>query len=366
VKFTATREQLLAPVNAVISATKSGGTTMPILSHLMLWAGAQNMSLTASDGEVELVAQTEIQSEPGQISVPAKKLHDIVKSLPAGAEIKFEVGEQGRAVLKSGRSRFTLATLPAEQFPLMQNLKETDLLKIAKPTLLRLLTKTKFAMAEMDVRYYLNGMLFEIDSYQERTGLRTVATDGHRLAMCSTDNFNSGTKSVIVPRKAIAELERIAHGDGEIAMGFDESSLRVATDSLTLQCKLIQGRFPDYERVLPKASTTKAKLPRASLLESLNRASILCNGKYKGVKFDFGPSRLCMTSNNAEDEGSVEEVGSEHDGPKVEVGFNVSYMRDAISAVQDETVEIGLTDANSTCLMRDSSGAAFVVMPMRI
>jgi DNA polymerase-3 subunit beta len=365
-KLTADREKLLAPLQAVIGVVERR-QTMPVLANVLLAARDGRVSITATDLEVELLASTtEVTvQQPGDITVPGRKLLDILRSLPEKLPVSLVV-EAEKVVVKAGRSRFSLSTLPAAEFPIVDNINAQQSVQIARKDLLRLLEKTHFSMAQQDVRYYLNGMLLEIDGQV----LRAVATDGHRLALCEAALAVKAKTSqqVIVPRKGVLELQRIltAEGDAEIAIGTNH--VRAQIGDVRFTSKLIDGRFPEYSRVIPAAPAAAIKADRDGFRQALHRTSILSNEKYRGIRITVKKNVLTVQAHNPEQEEAEEEIEVGYDGQDLEVGFNVNYLLDALAAIDGVDVELGLTDSNSSCLIRSpgNASARYVVMPMRL
>ncbi|MDN6323381.1 MAG: DNA polymerase III subunit beta, partial [Halomonas sp.] len=342
--------------------------TLPVLSNVLIDVDGDQVALTGTDLEVELIGRTVASSveQQGSATVPARKLMDICKSLPEQADIQLAV-EEGRAVLRSGRSRFTLSTLPVAEFP---NIEETDAsqeLSIPRGTLKHLIESTAFAMAQQDVRYYLNGMLLEMQSHL----LRAVATDGHRLAMCSRElDVNvAEPQKLIVPRKGILELSRLLDDSDEpVSLTLGASHVRAHTGDFTFTSKLIDGKFPDYERVVPRGGDKVMLAERAELRQVLSRTAILSNEKYRGVRLYLEPGNLKVMANNPEQEEAEESIAVEYDGPAMEMGFNVGYLIDVMSILDEDRVQMTLADPNSSALLEEPGGgdAMYVVMPMRL
>ena len=367
-KFVIAREALLKPLNLVAGVVERR-QTLAILANVQLVLEGQELSLTGTDLEVELIGRVELTTPPeseGEITVPARKLVDICKSLPEGSEIEFTLDEN-RLILKSGRSRFTLSTLPAADFPSVEQGDSGQQFSLKQGDIKRLIEKTAFAMAQQDVRYYLNGMLWEVSEGQ----LRTVATDGHRLAMCTlTTELQAPTPlQVIVPRKGVNELTRLLGDDNHDAdVMISANHLRVVTPGFTFTSKLIDGKFPDYERVLPRNSTKTVLGDRESLRQAFGRTAILSNEKYRGVRLGLTSGELKIQANNPEQEEAEEVVAVDYEGAELEIGFNVSYLMDVLGAVSGETVKLSLSDANSSALLEEteSDETRYVVMPMRL
>ncbi len=367
-KFVISREALLKPLNLVAGVVERR-QTLAILANVQLILEGQELSLTGTDLEVELIGRVPLTTPPdseGEITVPARKLVDICKSLPDGSDIEFTLDEN-RLILRSGRSRFTLSTLPAADFPSVDQGDDAQSFSVKQGDVKRLIEKTSFAMAQQDVRYYLNGMLWEVSSNQ----LRMVATDGHRLAMCTlaTDISVAKDCQVIVPRKGVNELARLLIDESESAeILIGSNHIRVVTAGFTFTSKLIDGKFPDYDRVLPRGSTKEVMGSRDALKQAFARTSILSNEKYRGIRLHLTNGELKIQANNPEQEEAEEVVAVDYQGSDLEIGFNVSYLVDVLSVIGGENVKLSLADANSSALLEepDSSESAYVVMPMRL
>jgi len=365
-KFTISREALLKPLQ-VVSGVVEKRQTLPVLSNILVEATENRLKLTGTDLEVELLAGVEIEgAAPGEVTLPARKFMDICRTLPEGAQLQVTV-EDGKAVLRSGKSRFTLATLPATEFPATESVAATFDMEVGQEELKKLLDQTQFCMANQDVRYYLNGLLLEI----EHGKLRTVATDGHRLAMSELEHsVETGQKhQVIVPRKGVVELSRLL-GDGEekARVELNANHIRIRLGDVTMTSKLIDGKFPDYDRVIPQDTPRTVVADRETLRQALARASILSNEKYRGVRVQLDENRLRALVHNPEQEEAEEEVPVEYASEPLEIGFNVAYVLDALGAVREEQVWLGLTDSNSSALVRglEDKSSQYVIMPMRL
>nr|WP_312231632.1 DNA polymerase III subunit beta [Pseudomonas sp.] len=365
--FTIQREALLKPLQLVAGVVERR-QTLPVLSNVLLVVEGQQLSLTGTDLEVELVGRVALEdaAEPGEITVPARKLMDICKSLPSDALIDIRVDEQ-KLLVKAGRSRFTLSTLPANDFPTVEEGPGSLTFNLVQSKLRRLIERTSFAMAQQDVRYYLNGMLIEV-----QTGiLRAVATDGHRLAMCSmeADIEHEGKHQVIVPRKGILELARLlTEQDGEVSIVLGQHHIRATTGEFTFTSKLVDGKFPDYERVLPRGGDKLVVADRQGLREAFSRTAILSNEKYRGIRLQLAAGLLKIQANNPEQEEAEEEIAVDYNGSALEIGFNVSYLLDVLGVMTTEQVRLILSDSNSSALVQeaDNDDSAYVVMPMRL
>jgi DNA polymerase-3 subunit beta len=364
-KLTAEREKLLTPLQAVIGVVERR-QTMPVLANVLLAVRAGKLSITATDLEVELVAATDVTvQEAGDITVPGRKFLDILRALPEKAAVALSV-EGEKVVIKAGRSRFSLVTLPAVEFPVIDDINAQQTVQVARKELQRLLEKTHFSMAQQDVRYYLNGMLLEIDA----ESLRAVATDGHRLALCETSLAAKAKASqqVIVPRKGVLELQRVLTDQGTAELAIGTNHVRAQIGDVRFTSKLIDGRFPEYSRVIPAAAVNAIRADRDALRQALQRTAILSNEKYRGIRITVKHNMLTVQAHNPEQEEAEEEVAVAYEGSDLEVGFNVNYLLDALAAIDGQEVELGLTDSNSSCLIRSPGNATarYVVMPMRL
>jgi DNA polymerase-3 subunit beta len=364
-KLTASREDLLAPLQSVIGVVERR-QTMPVLANVLLAARDNKLNVTGTDLEVELVASTKASvQQGGDITVPGRKLLDIVRSLPEKTSVTLN-SEGERVALRGGRSRFTLSSLPAAEFPLVEEINAQHTLTIAQGEFRRLIDKTHFSMAQQDVRYYLNGLLLETDG----KALRAVATDGHRLALCETELAGKAktTHQVIVPRKGVLELQRILGADGDIELAVGTNHVRAQIGDIRFTSKLIDGRFPEYGRVIPNSPPRVVEADREALRQALQRTAILSNEKYRGIRLMARPDLLTLQAHNPEQEEAEDQVEVSYKGEEVEIGFNVNYLLDALTAIEGDKVEIGLTDSNSSCLIHapGTSHTRYVVMPMRL
>ncbi len=365
-KLSIVREDILKPLQQVAGVVERRHN-LPILSNLLLRSANGVLTLTGTDLEVELVTRIPMEGgEPGEITLPARKLLDIVRALPEGAQISLEVdGEKAR--LRSGRSRFVLATLPAAEFPTVDEITSPLELELPQGALRRLMERTQFAMAQQDVRYYLNGLMLELGPQ----GIRAVATDGHRLATCvlAEDPGVAEERQVIVPRKGVVELMRLLEEEGEpVRIQLGDNHIRILLDNVVFTSKLIDGKFPDYRRVIPEGGTVRVVADREALRQAFVRASVLSNEKYRGMRLVLTDGLLQATVHNPEQEEAEEEVEVDYSGPRFEIGFNVAYFLDALNAIPSEQVRIEMTDANSSCLVHGEGedSCKYVIMPMRL
>ena len=365
--FVISREAFLKPlqlVNGVVERRQ----TLPVLSNVLLDLKESELSLTGTDLEVELVGRVVVDQalKPGAVTIPARKLLEICKSLSDDAIIELSLIDN-KATLKSGRSKFTLTTLPASDFPGVDEEPDTFSITLGQRKLRELLDRTSFAMAQQDVRYYLNGMLFEV----AQDYLRVVATDGHRLAMETLDMINpiSEPQQFILPRKGIMEMARLLTDDfGDISLTFGQNHICASVPAFTFTSKLVDGTFPDYNRVLPKGGNKVLFGNCQELRQAFSRASILSNEKYRGVRVLLSNGELKILANNPEQEEAEEIVSVEYEGESLEIGFNVSYLIDVLGTLGSNRARITLSDPNSSALIEaeDGSDAVYVVMPMRL
>lgn len=365
-KFTIQRHHLIKPLQQV-SGALGGRPTLPILGNLLLKVEAGNLTLTATDLEVELVAciALEGESEPGSITVPSRKFLDICRGLPDDAVITFSL-EGERVTVRSGRSRFTLATLPAADFPNIEDWQSEVAITLNQGELRSIIDKTQFSMANQDVRYYLNGMLFEI----AETTLRSVATDGHRMAVAQTAlDASFEQQQVIVPRKGIQELVKLLDApENPVTLQIGHSNIRAEVNNFIYTSKLVDGRFPDYRRVLPQSSSKTLEASCDALRQAFSRAAILSNEKFRGVRVNLAGSEMRITANNPEQEEAEEMLDVSFQGEPIEIGFNVSYVLDVLNTLRCEQVRISMSDANASALIENvqDDGAMYVVMPIRL
>lgn len=367
-KFSIQREDILKPLQTIIGVVERR-QTLPVLSNILMVVDDTGLSMTTTDLEVEMISKTALNNaEAGETTVPARKFVDICRALPEGAEVTVSLdSEKERVTVKSGKSRFTLATLPVSDFPGVEEMSPQYRIELPQGQLKRLIDKTNFAMAQQDVRYYLNGLLLEISNGM----VRAVATDGHRLAMCSydCDAAPSDTLQLIVPRKGIMELQKLLEdGNEPVEVQVGNNHIKLSLNDLIFTSKLIDGRFPDYERVIPKNSDKIIEANRDTVRQAMVRTSILSNEKYRGIRLRLKKGSLQSQANNPEMEEAEEEVEVSYDGPEMEIGFNVSYLLDALGAVSEDTVVMELGDANSSCVIhpQEDQSSIYVIMPMRL
>jgi DNA polymerase III subunit beta len=363
----ATQEKLLSTLQSV-SGIVERRHTLPILANVLIRKTGDQLQLTTSDLEIQIRTNAQMDGDAGNFTttVGARKLIDILRTMPADQTVSLE-SSASKLVLKGGKSRFTLQTLPAEDFPLVQEAASFGpVFSVPQKTLKELLAQVSFAMAVHDIRYYLNGILF----VAEGKTLSLVATDGHRLAFSSAQlDVEVPKQEVILPRKTVLEMQRLlSDSEGQIDMQFAGNQAKFSFGGMEFVTKLVEGKFPDYNRVIPKNHKNIITLGRAALLATLQRTAILTSEKFKGVRLNIEPGTLRVASNNAEQEEAVDELDIDYAGDAIEIGFNVTYLIDALSNMPQEMVRLELSDSNSSALFTIPDNATFkyVVMPMRI
>ncbi len=365
-QFTVSRENLLKPLQQVCGVLSSR-PNIPVLSNVLLQIDGNRLTITGTDLEVELSTQTQLAdaSQDGRVTIPAKKFLDICRSFPDGSDIVVSFEEE-RALVRCGRSKFNLATLPADEYPNLADWQSEVDFSLEQGTLRRLIEATQFSMANQDARYFLNGMKFET----EGNLLRTVATDGHRLAVCTIAlEQELQAHSVIVPRKGVLELARLLDAAEQPAhLQIGTNNLRIDLGSVIFTSKLIDGRFPDYRRVLPRNAQRIMVGNWENLKQAFARAAILSNDKVRTVRLQLSENQLTITATNPEHEIAEEIIDVSYSGEEMEVGFNVSYILDVLNALKCSQVRMRLTDASSSCLIEDvdDASAEYVIMPMRL
>lgn len=365
-QFNLNRESLLKPLTQVINVIERR-QTLPVLANVLVDVSEDRLRLMGTDLEVQMQASVSLMAaQPGVVTIPARKWSDIVRALPDGADITIKQDEQ-KVIMSAGRSRFTLATLPANDFPTIQDIDVVERVELPQKTLKHLLDQTGFAMAQQDVRFYLNGMLFDMQDQ----AFRCVATDGHRMALseASLTNPVQGQRQIVVPRKGVLELQRLLDdSDTPIAIEVGKNHIRMGTDHAEFTSKLIDGRFPDYKNVLPIGANQTCDVERTALLTALQRAAILSNEKIRGVRLEFSPGWIKIIAHNPEQEEAVEEVSAETGIDSLAIGFNVQYLIDALGVMRHEQVRFNMRDNNSSTLLhgKDDESTKHVVMPLRI
>jgi DNA polymerase-3 subunit beta len=365
-KFSINRELLLRPLQQVAGVVERR-QTLPVLSNLLLQVKDDQLSMTGTDLEVELIGRVAVTGmEAGEITVPARKMVDICREIPDKAEIEFSLHDN-RLEIRSGRFRSTLSTLPAVDFPSVDQGSPDLIVDIDSKAFKKLLDKTAFAMAQQDVRYFLNGMLIEVGDGH----IRSVATDGHRLAMSDLDvgGLEGASTQVIVPRKGVIEIQRLLQElEDKVSIAIGGAHLCASSATFTLTTKLVDGKFPDYERVIPKDGDKVVLADKQELRQALSRTAILSNEKFRGIRVSLESGQLQLSANNPEQEEAEETVSVDYQGDSIEVGFNVSYLQDVLGVIDNEKVRVTLHDANSSAVLEDPEleDAIYVVMPMKL
>ena len=364
----ATQDKLLSVLQSV-SGIVERRHTLPVLANVLIRKTGKALQLTTSDLEIQIRTTAEMDGDSGDFTttVGARKLIDILRTMPSDQTVSLE-SSQSKLILKGGKSKFTLQTLPAEDFPLVQEAASFGpVFSVPQKTLKQLLSQVSFAMAVHDIRYYLNGILFVAEGKQ----LSLVSTDGHRLAFASAtlDTDVPNKQEVILPRKTVLEMQRLlSDADGAIDMQFANNQAKFSFGGMEFVTKLVEGKFPDYNRVIPKGHRNNLTLGRQALLSCLQRTAILTSEKFKGVRLTLEPGALRVVCNNTEQEEATDEIEIDYDGDTVEIGFNISYLIDALTNMEQEMVKIEVTDSNSSALITipEDNNFKYVVMPMRI
>ena len=363
----APQEKLLSALQAVAGIVDRRHT-LPILANVLLRKSGETIEFTTSDLEIQVRTSATLGGDAGTLSttVGARKLIDILRTLPSDQLVSLE-SAQNKLILKGGKSKFTLQTLPAEDFPLVQEAPSFGpAFSVPQKTLKSLLNQVSFSMAVHDIRYYLNGILFVAEGKK----LSLVATDGHRLAFASAElDVEVPKQEVILPRKTVLELQRLlSDKDGAIELQFAANQARFRFEGMEFVTKLVEGKFPDYNRVIPRNHRNIVILGRTALLAALQRAAIMTSEKFKGVRLNIERGSLRVAANNADQEEAVDELDIEYDGDAIEIGFNVGYLIDALSNMSQDMVRVELADGNSSALVTipDNEHFKYVVMPMRI
>ena len=362
------KEQLETPLSQVIGVVEKR-QTLPILGNVFLSLENGTLTLVGSDLETEITTRVQnVNGGDGKITVSARKLFDICRSLPNDAVIDLELEENNKMTVKAGKSRFTLQTLPADDYPRLEESNWNHEFYLEEQALHGLLNRTSFSMAQQDVRYFLNGLLFELNQNE----LVTVATDGHRLAKTRLPYTDLGIDGVqcIIPRKAVIEMSKFLATDSEqqISLKLNASHIFVESGNFTFISKLIDGRFPDYEKVIPSNLDKHVLIDRANLIDILNRAAILSNEKFRGVSLSLADNVLKVSSHNPDQEHANDEMSIDYTGDEIEIGFNVNYLLEALKACQSDNINLGLLDPNTSCTFHaeEDEDTLYLIMPMRL
>lgn len=362
------KEVILKPLQIIIGIVERK-QTLPILSNILIEKEANKLRFTATDLEIQIATQLDIENKSGEtsaITINGKKLQEILRVLPEKNKLSIENKGSNKIEVKSNKSRFNLQSLPAQDFPkLNAQISEAKSLTLKQKTLKNLLLSVQYAMAQQDVRYYLNGMLLII----EEDKLKAVATDGHRLAFNQVIIEGQHEKQeIILPRKAITELcKLLSDSEDEVEIIFSKQQIKANFSGITLITKIIEGKFPDYERVIPKHSH-HLDINKLIIQQALQRAAILSNEKFRGVRIVLTEKNLSIISNNSEQEEAQEDIETNYHGEAIDIGFNVNYLLEGLNNISNEEIKIFFGDPNSSILITALNDAEFryVVMPMRI
>jgi DNA polymerase III subunit beta len=347
--------------------------TIPILSNVLMRAAGGSLQLKATDLDIEVVETMSAESGmDGAITVPAHTLYDIVRKLSDGSQVSLETGIDGaQMVIRSGRSRFTLQTLPEQDFPDMAASDLSHRFKVSSKELQRLIEKTQFAISTEETRYYLNGIYMHTVETDAGLMLRAVATDGHRLARSElpAPSGAAGMTGIIVPRKTVAEvLKLVADHDGDVAIELSTAKIRFLVGNLVLTSKLIDGTFPDYTRVIPVANDKRMTVERAEFTRSVDRVSTISSERGRAVKLSAADGKLTLSVTNPDAGNAVEEIEADYDAASIDIGFNARYLLDIMGQLEGDTTLVKLADPSSPTLILDREGAStlYVLMPMRV
>lgn len=367
-RLTQTREHLLESLQATLGAIEKRHTA-PILENVLLRIAGNQSFWRGTDLELEIATHAPIMDgADGDITLPARKLADICKSLPAESIVNIEVQADKRARVSAGRSRFELATLPASEFPELEDIGDVHTFELPENALKHLLDAAAFAMANQDVRYYLNGLLLEVG----KEGVRTVATDGHRLALCfqAAELVVEQPRQLIIPRKGVLELSRLLRADSQVPVQVQASQnhLRVQLDNLRFTTKLVDGRYPDYRAAVPGGGQIQVDLDRKSFKDMLSRVAILSNEKFRGVRLSLSENLLQVQAHNPEQEVATDELDVAYSGNDFSIGFNVTYLLDAVNHLEGDTLRLFCNSPETSALLTDPTDDSVrnVIMPIRL
>lgn len=368
-KFSINRDIFLPAIQSVIGAIERR-QTLPILSNLLIQVSNNQLIITATDLEIELKNTINLEDnvDEFEFTLPARKIADICKNIEEGSSITFTVTEEN-TIITTNRSKFTLSILPSNDYPKIDNLNGVNNFSIEQNKLRKIINNVAFAMAQQDVRYYLNGVLFDLNN----ENVSAVTTDGHRLALSETNIISSisDTKQIILPRKTVIELQKILGDTSDIInIVIDANHIQFKIGTIVLTSKLIDGKFPDYKRVIPASNDKLAKINRDSLKHALVRSAIISNEKFKGARFNFTSNLLTIETQNSERENSKEELMVDYDSDDLTIGFNISYILDVVNISNDEYIDFELKSTDTSCVIRmlddEDIKSIYVVMPMRI
>lgn len=347
--------------------------TIPVLANVLIRADERSLALKATDLDIDIVEIIPAEvAAAGTTTVPAHVLYDIVRKLSDGAQVSLEQdGQSGQVSLRSGRSRFSLQTLPESDFPDLAPGEMSHTFEIAAGALRQLIEKTQFAISTEETRYYLNGIYFHTVDVEGEARLRAVATDGHRLALCETPApaGSAGMPGIIVPRKTVSELQKLlTEGDAPVSISLSSVKIRIKVGDIVLTSKLIDGTFPDYGRVIPQRNDKFLTVEREDFARSIDRVSTISSERGRAVKFSLGDGRLTLSVHNPDAGQAIEELAVDYEASPLEIGFNARYLLDIISQLEGDTALLKLADPGSSTLIQDREGASslYVLMPMRV
>ncbi len=360
-KFTANKRDIFKAIKAASNVVQVRNT-LPVLSNLRIETKGNKIEIVGTDLESEVLGSAIlVDSEiDAAITVPAKKLHDVIYALPDDSVIKFEL-KNSKMIVKSARSKFTLSTLSSDEFPISPK-KPINSLTLKSSDLAYAFAKTSFSMAINDVRYYLNGALIEIDN----SSLKVVTTDGHRMSMCNLNIENDFSYTGIIPRKSVIEMSKlISSYSGDVVLNLGESQISLDLDGLSFTSKLVDGKFPDYKKVIPDCDVI-LQGDTVNLKNAFKRVSLLSNDKFKSVKLNLTDNNIMMSANNSEQEESLEDLEVKYSGSDLEVGFNVLSLIDVLSVIDKNETQLNFKNSETAVLIDGDDGCDYVVMPMRL
>ena len=369
-KLTISKETLLEQLNNVVGAVEKKHTRK-ILENILIQVSKKKLQLVGTDLEIEMSATIDIDADsPGQITAPARKLFDICKALPPDCFILIETDDNHRLHIKGPRSKFELATLPADEFPILDDIPINHEIRLPESGLKALLEKVSFSMANQDVRYYLNGMLLDISEKE----ILAVTTDGHRLAISKISDIDNSAndcdQKIIVPRKGILELTRLLDSTSElpVTLQISDNHIRINKDHIRFTSKLIDGKYPDYQAAIPNKAEHSLELERVQFRDTLARVAILSNEKFRGIRITLNDGTMFLHSNNPENESAEEEMDVNYSGDIFEIGFNVTYLLEAINHLEGDIIKLDLTTADTSALLYSTNDidTQYVVMPIRL
>lgn len=370
-KVTIERNSLLKTLGHVQSVVERRNT-IPILSNIMVEAEGDTVAMTATDLDIAIIEKTSaVVGQPGSTTVPAHTLFDIVRKLPDGSEVELSLEDNDRLVVKAGRSRFTLACLDKEDFPVMSEGDFPHRFEVASEELKRLIDKARFAISTEETRYYLNGIYLHVANSEDGSVLRAVATDGHRLAQVDQDVPEGavGMPGIIVPRKTVGEVRKLIDEiDGAVSVSLSDTKIRFSFAGAVITSKLIDGTFPDYSRVIPEGNDKMLEMDCRVFAESVDRVSTISSDKTRSVKLSLGEDMLTLSVNSPDSGTATEELAASYSADTFEIGFNSRYLMDILSQVEGETVQVLLADPSAPTVVKDvlDDAALYVLMPMRV